>query len=242
MNRASILTLAVAAFPLALAPVVARAEAPKAKAKSEDVVISRAGVLPSAVLEMTDEPGKWFKDPKSGGSLVAIKPGEAVLIKMTDTNTDHTITSLLWQPGAANFPVDQEKPSNASVTHTFDKPGLYVFTCKVHPYMFGAVVVDDPKTEGLDLGAEIQLVTGAKVPTTSDIAKKLLRTFFVATTPALWRDYRKPNWEVKLPELPINLGGTVLKLSALNVSAPNALLQPPPRASARSGSTPSSKG
>jgi DNA-binding beta-propeller fold protein YncE len=226
MNRASILTLAVAAFPLALAPAAARAEAPKAKAKSEDVVISRAGVLPSAVLEMTDEPGKWFKDPKSGGSLVVIKPGEAVLIKMTDTNTDHTITSLLWQPGAANFPVDQEKPSNASVTPSFDKPGLYVFTCKVHPYMFGAVVVDDPKTEGLDLGGEIQLVTGAKVPTTSDIAKKLLRTFFVATTPALWRDYRKPNWEVKLPELPINLGGTVLKLSALDVSAPNALLQP----------------
>jgi YVTN family beta-propeller protein len=222
MNRASILTLAVATASW-LAPLAANA---KEGAAPEDVIISRPGVLPSAVLEMTDEPGKWFKDPKSGGSLVVIKPGEAALIKMTDTNTDHTITSLIWQPGAAKFPVDQEKPSNASVTQTFDKPGLYVFTCKVHPYMFGAVVVDDPATEGLDLGGEIQLVTGAKVPTTSDIAKKLLRTFFVATTPTLWRDYGKPSWEVKLPDLAVNLGGAVIKLSALNLSAPNALLQP----------------
>ena len=203
MNCVSFLTLAVATTSLA-APLAAQA---KDAVNSDDVIISRPGVLPSAVLEMTDEPGKWFKDPKSGGSLVVVKPGEAVLIKMTDTNTDHTITSLAWQPGADKFPVDQEKPSNASITHTFDKPGLYVFTCKVHPYMFGAVVVDDPKTEGLDIGGELQLVTGAKVPTTSDIAKKLLRTFFVATTPALWRDYRQPKWEVKLPDLGLESRG-----------------------------------
>lgn len=220
MNR--IYRIALAAIPLAAPATMALA----ADQSADDVILSKPGVLPSAVLEMTDEPGKWFKDPKSGGSLVVVKPGESVLIKMTNTNTDHTITSLLWQPGAPNFPVDQEKPSNASVTHTFEKPGLYVFTCKVHPYMFGAVVVDDPNTEGLDLGGEIQLVTGAKVPTTSDIAKKLLRTFFVATTPSLWRDYAKPKWEVKLPDLAVNLGGPVIKLSALDVSAPNQLLTP----------------
>jgi DNA-binding beta-propeller fold protein YncE len=118
------------------------------------------------------------------------------------------------------------EPSDSSVTHTFEKPGLYVFTCKVHPYMFGAVIVDDPNTEGLDIGAKLQLVTGAKIPTTSDIAKKLLRTSFVTTTPALWRDYSKPTWEVKLPDLPINLGGKVLKLSDLSFSMPNTLLQP----------------
>ena len=195
-------------------------------AGEEEVIISVPGLMASATLEMTDEPGKWFKDPTDGDSLVVVKPGEAVLIKQTDTNTEHTITSLLWQPGAGNFPVDQEKASSSSVTQKFDKPGLYVFTCKVHPYMFGAVVVDDPATEGLDLGGEIQLVTGAKVPTTSDIAKKLLRTFFVATTPSLWRDYSKPTWDLKLPDIPLNLGGTVIKLSALNVSMPNQLLKP----------------
>jgi YVTN family beta-propeller protein len=218
MNRKFICTASMAAAALVTPAGNVRAQ--------EDVIISRAGILPSAILEMTDEPGKWFKDPKTGNSFVVIKPGEAVLIKMTETNTDHTITSLVWQPGAANFPVDQEKPSNSSVTQTFDKPGLYVFTCKVHPYMLGAVIVDDPGTEGLDLGSEIQLVTGAKVPTTSDIAKKLLRTFFVTTTPALWRDYRKPNWEVKLPDVPVNLAGKVIKLSDLNFSMPNTLLQP----------------
>jgi YVTN family beta-propeller protein len=211
---------ALAVAPLALAPYAAAAD------PSDGVFLSRAGVLPAAVLEMTDEPGKWFKDPKSGASYVVIKPGQSVLIKMTETNTEHTITSLAWQPGADKFPVDQEQPSSASVTQTFDKPGLYVFTCKVHPYMFGAVIVDDPKTEGVDIGGELSLITGAKIPTTSDIAKKLLRTFFVATTPSLWRDYRKPNWEVKLPDLPLNLGGTKINLSDLSLSAPNAVLTP----------------
>ncbi|CAL1241180.1 hypothetical protein [Candidatus Methylocalor cossyra] len=210
----------LAALGLALASWSAEAADP------EGVSLSVAGVMPSAALELTDEPGHWFKDPSDGDSLVVIKPGEAVLLKQTDSNTEHTITSLLWQPGARDFPVDQDQPSALSVTHTFEKPGLYVFTCKVHPYMFGAVVVDDPATEGLDLGSEVQLVNGAKVPTTSDIAKKLLRTYFVATTPALWRDYAKPNWEVHLPDLPVNLGGTVVKLSALNLSAPNKLFNP----------------
>ncbi|MGA7385526.1 MAG: hypothetical protein WBW81_12785 [Methylocella sp.] len=233
MNRKSfdtialaIHTIVLAIVALVLAPLAANAQAPKSD-QPENVIISQPGVLPSAIFEMTDEPGHWFKDPKSGGSLVVIKPGEAVLIKVSaQTNTDHTITSLAWQPGAAGFPIDQDKPSNSSVTHTFEKPGLYVFTCKVHPYMFGAVIVKDPQTDGLDIGAELQLVTGAKIPTTSDIAKKLLRTFFVTTTPTLWRDYRKPTWDVKLPDLPINLGGTVIKLSALNFSMPNTLLTP----------------
>jgi len=192
----------------------------------EDAIISVAGVMPSATLEMTDEPGTWFKDPVDGDALVVVRPGEAVLIKMTKTNSEHTITSLIWQPGARDFPVDQDKPSSSSVAVKFDRPGLYVFTCKVHPYMFGAVIVDDPNTEGLDLGGEIQLVTGAKVPTTSDIAKKLLRTFFVVTTPSLWRDYNQPTWEVKLPDLPVNLGGTVISLSALSVSVPNKTFEP----------------
>ncbi len=197
-----------------------------AKSKEDNAIISIPGLMPSATLEMTDEPGLWFKDPVDGDALVVINPGQAALIKTTDSNTDHTITSLLWPAGAKGFPVDQEKPSNVSVTEKFDKPGLYVFTCKVHPYMFGAVVVDDPKTEGLDVGSELELVTGAKVPSTSDIAKKLLRTFFVVTTPSLWRDYSKPQWNVTLPALPLNFGGTVLNLDVLNVSMPNKLFKP----------------
>jgi hypothetical protein len=197
-----------------------------AKPNAEDVILSEPGLMPSAILEITDEPGHWFKDPIDGDSLVVIKPGEAVLLKMTDTRTEHTITSLLWPSGAAGFPVDQEKPSSVSVTTSFDKPGLYVFTCKVHPYVFGAVVVDDPKTKGLDIGSELQLITGVKVPASSDIATKLLRTFFVATTPALWRDYSKPTWNVELPDIPLNIEGKQINLTALNISAPNKLFNP----------------
>lgn len=192
----------------------------------DDLILSVPGLMPSAVLEMSDEPGLWFKDPVDGDALVVLKPKQAAMIKMTDTNTEHTITSLLWPAGAENFPVDQEKPSSASVTQAFDKPGLYVFTCKVHPYMFGAVVVDDPDTKGLDIGKELQLVTGAKVPASSDIAKRLLRTFFVATTPSLWRDYSKPEWDVSLPDIPLNIEGNTISLSALSMTMPNELKKP----------------
>lgn len=195
--------------------------------QGEEAILSQAGILPTATLEMTDEPGTWFKNPVRGDALAVIKPGEAVLIKMTDTNTEHTITSLLWPVGAKGVPVDQEKPSSSSVTVQLTEPGLYVFTCKVHPYMFGAVIVDDTATDGLDLGSQWELLTGAKIPVTSDLAKKLLRTFFVATTPSLWRDYRKPTWDVTLPDIPVRAGGKTFSLRTLSFSASNKLFSPP---------------
>ncbi|PKM11643.1 MAG: hypothetical protein CVV13_08485 [Gammaproteobacteria bacterium HGW-Gammaproteobacteria-3] len=212
--------------PVAGAIIMALAST-TAGANTDDAILSVPGLMPSATLEMTDHPGLWFKDPVDGDALVVIKPGQAVQIKMSEeTRSQHTITSLLWPVGAKDFPVDQDKPSDASITKGLDKPGLYVFTCKVHPYMFGAVIVDDPATEGLDIGTELNLVTGAKVPADSDIAKKLLRTFFVVTTPSLWRDYRKPTWDVSLPDIPLNIKGQTISLNALSMSMPNKLLTP----------------
>jgi plastocyanin len=49
------------------------------------------------------------------------------------------------------MPFDQPDPAKGSKSITLKDPGLYVFTCKVHPYMFGIVIVDDPATQGLDL-------------------------------------------------------------------------------------------
>ncbi|MBS4049663.1 MAG: hypothetical protein KGZ69_00465, partial [Methylomonas sp.] len=193
----------------------------------DEAILSVPGLMPSATLEMTDIPGLWFKDPVDGDALVVIKPGQAVQIKMSEeTRSQHTITSLLWPVGARDFPVDQEKPSDASITKGLNTPGLYVFTCKVHPYMFGAVIVDDPESKGLDIGSELELVTGVKVPADSDIAKKLLRTFFVVTTPSLWRDYREPEWKVNLPDIPLNIKGQTISLSALSMTMPNKLLTP----------------
>lgn len=218
------MTRIASAVALALTSMTINANADMSSA--DDAILSVPGLMPSATLEMTDQPGLWFKDPVDGDALVVIKPGQAVQIKMSDTRTQHTITSLLWPAGAKDFPVDQEKPSDASITKGLDKPGLYVFTCKVHPYMFGAVVVDDPNTKGLDIGAELELVTGAKVPADSDIAKKLLRTFFVVTTPGLWRDYRQPEWKVSLPDIPLNIKGQTISLSALSMTMPNKLSNP----------------
>lgn len=64
-----------------------------------------------------------------------------------------------------------------------------MFVCKVHPYMLGAVIVDNPATSGLDLGEQITLIDGPTVPTTSDLATRLLRTFFIATNPSNWQDF-----------------------------------------------------
>lgn len=35
-------------------------------AGSDDLFLSTPGLMPSAMLEMTDEPGLWFKDPVDG--------------------------------------------------------------------------------------------------------------------------------------------------------------------------------
>lgn len=149
------------------------------------------------------------------------------------SNTVHTRTSLIFPTGAINMPFDTppRKGSDEVVLHT---PGLYVFTCKVHPYMFGAVIVDDPNTPGLDLGEQISLVNGITVPTSSDLATRLLRTFFIATNPANWKDYSSAApWHVTYPSVDVRItGGVVANLDAVlsarygNDTAKDALFNP----------------
>jgi len=134
---------------------------------------------PRITFELTDEPGAWFKNaagPVAGfQSLAVATPGTEVRFT-GKSNTVHTRTSLIFPTGAINVPFDTppRKGTDEVVLHT---PGLYVFTCKIHPYMFGAVIVDNPGTPGLDLGESITLVNGITVPTSSDLATRLLRTF-----------------------------------------------------------------
>ncbi|MBH0199924.1 MAG: copper oxidase [Nitrospira sp.] len=158
--------------------------------------------------EITDEPGSWFRNTAGGGSLAITTPGSEVVFT-GKSNTVHTRTSLIFPTGAINMPFDTEprKGSDSVVLHT---PGLYVFTCKIHPYMFGAVIVDDPSTaDALELGKQISLVhfpAGVGVPTKSDLALRLLRTFFIATNPANWKDYTKGKWTVSYPAVPVRVG------------------------------------
>ena len=170
------------------------------------VLLGAVTVTPASAakvtFEITDEPGSWFRNTAGGGSLAVATPGTEVVFT-GKSNTVHTRTSLIFPTGAINMPFDTEprKGSDSLVLHT---PGLYVFTCKIHPYMFGAVIVDDPATTaGLDLGREISLVNGIRVPTFSDLAIRLLRTFFIATNPANWKDYTKTEWKPAYPAVPV---------------------------------------
>lgn len=184
--------------------------------------------------EITDEPGRWFRSVRSdilspitkSRSLEVIPPGGSVHFIMSDTNAVHTISSLLW-PSDANdldhgdhrvIPFTQTKAYKGGAILRLDTPGLYVFTCKIHPYMFGAVIVDDPATEGLDLGESIDIVTGIyNLPTSSDLATRLLRTFFLATVRENWQDYTstKP-WHPDYPSVAVRIsGGAVVNLKTV---------------------------
>src|SRR6266508_5714142 len=182
--------------------------------------------------ELTDDPGRWFRNtagPIAGTqSLAVANPG--VEVKFSGkSNTVHTMTSLLFPTGAAGMPFDTD-PAKGSKSLVLTTPGLYVFVCKIHPYMLGAVIVDDPATPGLDLGESITLVTGITVPTSSDLATRLLRIFFIATNPSNWQNFRSSSpWHVTYPDVDVRItGGAVVNLPAvLNARYGNDITLPP---------------
>lgn len=169
----------------------------------------------AAMFFITDNPGRWFDtgiDVEGTRSLAVIAPGDQVAFK-GKSSTVHTVTSLVFPTSAAGMPFDTSA-KKVSATVRLQTPGLYVFTCKIHPYMFGAVIVDDPATTGLDLAENVTLVNGLEVPTSSDLATRLLRTFFIATNPSNWQDYTSPlSWHVTYPDVDVRItGGLVVNL------------------------------
>lgn len=101
-----------------------------------------------------------------GRSLAILSSEEpsTVLWTMKDSQTKHTITNLIWPAGAEILTVDGGTESlggididlsirgSSFLTDSMGRPamlkdpGLYVFVCKIHPYMFSTVIVDDPAT------------------------------------------------------------------------------------------------
>jgi DNA-binding beta-propeller fold protein YncE/plastocyanin len=159
--------------------------------------------------QLTDNPGNWFDSGTNIAgtrSLVIARPGDTVRFDVGGmTNTVHTATSLLWPTGAAHMPFDQPKAYDGVVDVRVTTPGLYVFLCKLHPFMLGAVIVDDPATEGLDLGKTITLISGATVPTASDLAFRLVRAFFVITNPQNYQVHTATGstWDPTYPAVPV---------------------------------------
>ena len=133
-----------------------------------------------ASFELSDEPGRWFKNlagdiTKTGTeSLAVINKTGTVHFMMSDVSRVHTITSLAYPKGAGNMAFDEITAyAGGGIVH-LDYPGLYVFVCKLHPFMLAAVIVDDPSTTGLDLGEEITLINGITIPTSSDLCDKTI--------------------------------------------------------------------
>ena len=188
--------------------------------KGEDlqkVLASLPVSVTNPTFNLTDEPGQWFDtglDLFGGQSLapVVMLPGvktSATFVVGPDTGTQtaHTATSLIRPVGAENF--DQESGWIGEREYEITEPGLYAFTCKIHPYMLGAIVADDPLTAGLDFGDQsiVKMYDGATVvPTFSDIIFRLVKTFFTATVTDNWQRFeadRSVTWDPVYPTAPI---------------------------------------
>ena len=168
--------------------------------------------------DITDEPGQWFRNvggellPGITKSLGIVESKGTAHFIMSSTNTVHTITSLLWPTGAPNMPYDQLTSFRGGGIVELEKPGLYIFTCKIHPYMLGGMIVDDPETKELDLGNKLTLNTRTELDPSEEnglaTASALLRTFFVANNPNNWQDYSSdnPTWNLEIPDVDIKFG------------------------------------
>ena len=163
-------------------------------------------------------------------SLAIIKTGETIAFTSDgQANTLHTAVSLIYPKGATfttslgankpSFDTDLEPNSHSPFNVTLTTPGLYVFFCDIHPYMFaGVIVANHPKdaltTSGFTLGGldgklTLQNVVAPTldIPSASDLALRLLRTFFIATDTNNWQKFSTTDtsWSPKYPPVLVNV-------------------------------------
>lgn len=193
--------------------------------------------------DVTDEAGRWFDTRTTiagTNSLAVVPPGQKIRFLQTRSfagpsrvESFHTVTSLIF-PGTSQPSERIDQPTANKNDHevTLTTPGLHVFVCKVHPYMLAGVIVDDPATQGLDIGNKLHLVgvtdpanAGTALPSNSNIGLRLLRAFFVVTSPSNWKDYTKVGEQYKptYPAVPVR----VANASGIEAVVPdlNAALQ-----------------
>ncbi len=116
----------------ALALLAAASLAPATRADSADT------------LHLTDEPGNWFRSDATGTPVSVVDAGDKVdfVIGNCCTSTRHTVT-LIVKPAGSAVSMDQDQSQKGTLSVTFDVPGVYLFVCKVHPYMTAVVAVRD---------------------------------------------------------------------------------------------------
>jgi DNA-binding beta-propeller fold protein YncE len=194
--------------------------------------------------KVTDIPGHFFdrdgvpNEHPGTRSLAIVSPGTQVNfwqdidgVKVAESK--HTVTSLIWPSTAAeNERIDQESANQDNhLGLVLNTPGLYVYLCKLHPYMLGAVIVDDPTTKtetgaaAYDIGNQLTLLVKREVTdsanltfdSNSNLGLRALRAFFIVTDPSNWKDYTKVGQAYKptYPAVPVVVtGGAIVDLNA----------------------------
>ena len=144
-------------------------------------------------MSLTDEPGNWFKSELTGTPFTVIKAGERVDFKINNccTSTKHTVT-LLMKPTGSNVVMDQDQAQSGTLSVDFDLPGVYLFHCKIHPYMTAVVGVTDAS-------GNIPDVTSAMLPFIGIMGVNSLpaeTVLSVITTVAATDAYKLAKWEI----------------------------------------------
>lgn len=137
---------------------------------------------------------------------ISLTPKATFKVAAPDSASAHSVTSLIWPVGAQPF--DQSSAFIGNVETSLAEPGLYAWACKIHPYMLGAVVVDDPLTPGLDFGKRLNVAVkgGLVVPSNADVVQQLVQKFFRITNPDNWQRFSNTatsNWNPSYPPAPI---------------------------------------
>jgi YVTN family beta-propeller protein len=163
---------------------------------------------------LKDQPSYWFdtelenlEEVLHTRSLGVGVGATTVNFNISEENTEsaHTVTSMVWPEGAQNMPYNQAGARTGQLSLELVTPGLYVFQCVVHPYMLGAVVLDDPATPGADLGKTVRWLDHNTMATSADEIMRTVRSFFVITEPANWQRYARSDttWDPEYPAAPV---------------------------------------
>lgn len=163
---------------------------------------------------LSDEPSYWYDNAlpelepilHTRSLAAGVTPTTLKLsIGEPYTSENHTVSSIIWPEGAKNMPFLQQGAFTGETSVDLATPGLYAFQCRVHPYMLGAAVIDDPTTPGADFGQKLRWIDGTIMPSASHEILSIVRSFFIVTEPANWQVYadHDTTWDPSYPAAPI---------------------------------------